>query len=140
MQTFLPYSNMYQSALCLDNKRLGKQRVEVLQILKALKEGGGWSNHPATKMWKGYERALILYGSLICIEWKQRGFQDTCFDKLTKYLNIEESIILPSWFGNESFHASHRSNLLRKDPNYYEQFGWTEPNDLPYFWPTKEGY
>ena len=36
MQTFLPYSNYPASARVLDNKRLGKQRVEVLQILKAL--------------------------------------------------------------------------------------------------------
>lgn len=36
MQTFLPYKSFEQSAACLDNKRLGKQRVEVLQILKAL--------------------------------------------------------------------------------------------------------
>lgn len=33
-------------------------------------------------------------------------------------------------------HASHRSNLLRKEPEYYTQFGWTEPPDLPYVWPV----
>lgn len=33
------------------------------------------------------------------------------------------------------FHASHRSNLLRKDPVWYSQFNWTEPNNLPYVWP-----
>lgn len=39
MQTFLPYPNIIQSAQCLDNKRLGKQRVEALQILKAINQG-----------------------------------------------------------------------------------------------------
>jgi hypothetical protein len=39
MQTFLPYPNFAQSAACLDNKRLGKQRVEVLKILNALAKG-----------------------------------------------------------------------------------------------------
>ena len=33
-------------------------------------------------------------------------------------------------------HASHRSNLLRKEPAHYTQFGWTEPPDLPYVWPV----
>ena len=30
--------------------------------------------------------------------------------------------------------------LLRKDPDYYGRFGWSEPPDLPYFWPVpKDG-
>ena len=37
MQTFLPYPDFAESAKVLDNKRLGKQRVECLQIMKALK-------------------------------------------------------------------------------------------------------
>ena len=37
MQTFLPYSNFYKSAKVLDQKRLGKQRVEVLQLLNSIK-------------------------------------------------------------------------------------------------------
>lgn len=36
MQTFLPYPDFSASARVLDDKRLGKQRVECLQILKAL--------------------------------------------------------------------------------------------------------
>jgi hypothetical protein len=41
----------------------------------------------------------------------------------------------PPWVGNSTFHASHRSNLLRKDYAYYSKFGWREPVDLPYYWP-----
>jgi len=33
MQTFLPYPDLRDSVACLDNKRLGKQRVEAMQIL-----------------------------------------------------------------------------------------------------------
>ncbi|HMC68015.1 MAG TPA: pyrimidine dimer DNA glycosylase/endonuclease V, partial [Mycobacteriales bacterium] len=36
MQTFLPYSRFDASAAVLDDLRLGKQRVETLQILRAL--------------------------------------------------------------------------------------------------------
>lgn len=39
MQTFLPFPNFTMTALVLDQKRLGKQRVECLQILKTLKQG-----------------------------------------------------------------------------------------------------
>ena len=66
MQTFLPYPDFKQSAACLDYRRLGKQRVEGVQILKAIlgekslndKPYKGWLNHPATLMWKPYPIAL----------------------------------------------------------------------------------
>lgn len=39
MNTFLPYADFQKSAQCLDNKRLGKQRVEAWQIYLTLKKG-----------------------------------------------------------------------------------------------------
>ncbi len=36
MQSFLPYQDFKASAECLDNKRLGKQRVECFQMLSVL--------------------------------------------------------------------------------------------------------
>ena len=47
-------------------------------------------------------------------------------------------IVMPPWLGNEALHASHRSNLLRKDPGFYGRYGWTEPADLPYVWPVRQ--
>jgi hypothetical protein len=142
MQTFLPYKSYTESARVLDDKRLGKQRVENLQILKALiLPEYGWKNHPAVKMWVGYEQALSLYQIMICKEWTDRGFKDTCLDKTFDLVvgsnQISWNVTWPEWLGNEKFHASHRSNLLRKDPEWYGQFGWTEPDDLEYYWPTK---
>lgn len=136
MQTFLPLENFEQSAMVLDYKRLGRQRLECKQILNALYKGGGWSNHPAVLMWKGYEYALTMYMNAIIIEWIKRGYKN---NMLMCSVN-EKKVIFPPWLGDERFHASHRSNLLRKDPKYYGQFEWKEPDDLPYFWPTKEGY
>lgn len=140
MQTFLPYPDFAQSAKCLDNRRLGKQRVECLQILKALNDPSyGWQNHPAVKMWRNFELALVDYGLAICAEWTMRGYNDTCRGKILsvcpKAYHCNE-LERPTWWGNAEFHASHRSNLLRKDPVHYGQFGWTEPNDLPYVWPV----
>lgn len=131
MQTFLPYSDFLKSVQCLDYRRLGKQRVECLQILKAIKCGTGWSNHPATKMWVGYEHALTHYMNYCIYEWIRRGYKNNM-----KPLSLVRPYNLPWWFGKEEFHASHRSNLLRKDPIHYGKFDWTEPYDLPYYWPT----
>lgn len=136
MQTFLPYSNFARSAAVLDRQRLGKQRVEAKQILTALTEGGGWANHPAVRMWRGFEPALAEYGWWICSEWIGRGYRDSLLD----WFDVRRDWVpaLPLWLGDEAFHASHRSNLLRKLPEHYGQFGWSEPPDLPYVWPTNE--
>ena len=50
---------------------------------------------------------------------------------------IRGKLSFPPWFGNNSFHASHRSNLLRKNKKHYSKFKWKEPQNIPYIWPTK---
>lgn len=143
MQTFLPLPNFVESASCLDKKRLGKQRVECLQLLNTLLgHSTGWANHPATRMWRGYELALGLYAVDVCNAWVARGYSDSVrgkvlglLPKLSKVFE-ESQVRLPPWYGMDAFHEAHRSNLLRKDPDWYGRFGWTEPDDLPYVWPV----
>jgi hypothetical protein len=137
MQTFLPYSIFDQSLKCLDYRRLGKQRVEARTILNVLSpnyDKKGWKNHPAVLMWKGYEEALKLYYNLSIDIWVDRGYNNTM-----EKVEIGE-VVYPKWFGDDRFHESHRSNLLRKDSTFYGKYGWDVRDDLPYFWPTKEGY
>ena len=138
MQTFLPYPSFAQSAACLDWRRLGCQRKEAQQIILALENPSyGWQNHPAVKMWRGYERSLALYGVTVCGEWRNRGYNDNLLTFfLDKYLDGERrEDIYPEWIGNEAFHRSHRANLLRKDPVWYGKY-WTEDITLPYIWPV----
>lgn len=135
MQTFLPYPNLSKSLKVLDNKRLGKQRVEAFQILNILlkrTKSKAWKNHPAVKMWSGYENALKHYLNKAIKLWVSKGYKNNM-----KLEVIKGKIILPEWFGNPMFHASHRSNLLRKNKTYYKKFKWKEKTNLPYIWPTK---
>jgi len=148
MQTFLPYPNFRRSVQALDNKRLGKQRVESFQLMCALGFGPalneriirtgksdlprGWANHPAAIMWDGYEYALAEYYNESIDEWVRRGFNNT-LNKIFLLADYD----YPEWFGDPKFHRSHKSNLLRKDPQYYGQFHWDVPHDLEYVWPTK---
>ena len=136
MQTFLPVPDFALSAGYLDDVRLGKQRVEVFQIVRTL-DGvtQGWRNHPAVRMWRGYEAALIEYGATVCTEWVRRGNADTVAAKLLEHRR-DGPLELPPWFGDGALYASHRSNLIRKDPLWYRAFGWTDPDDLPYVWPV----
>ena len=136
MQTFLPYNDFKKSVQVLDRMRLGKQRVEALQILQALRDETRWKNHPAVKMWKGYEQALVYYGLYMCNEWIRRGYKDTCYMKIYSFLKSDDSHPeLPPWFGDTEFHKAHRSNLLRKNSEYYSKF-FSEEKNLPYIWPT----
>lgn len=142
LQTFLPYPDYMLSAQVLDSKRLGKQRLEVVQILNVLHEvegsNMGWRNHPAVKMWRGCELQLCEYGLVMVETWKARGYRDTCEKKLAQHLDWAEggNMLKPTWFGDIDFHRSHQSNLLRKDPEYYGTFFGDVPNDLPYVWPV----
>lgn len=148
MQTFLPYADFIKSSRVLDNKRLGKQRVECKQILLALGIPIGqntpgkssWKNHPAVRMWRGYEPALLVYAFSMCYTWKTRGFVDNLgiefMAAFTRAPVPATKIIRPEWLGQEQIHASHRSNLLRKDKEFYGKFGWEEPDDMPYVWPV----
>ena len=137
MQTFLPFANFTESANVLDNKRLGKQRVEAWQILNALTgKSKGWTNHPATKMWQGYELLLCYYGITICVEWEYRGFKDTLLDRFTEAANQFDDKGNPWWLGWEPLHISHQSNLMRKDPEHYK---FEAPANLPYIWCRPDG-
>jgi hypothetical protein len=140
MNTFLPYESFAKSASCLDRQRLGKQRVEAMQILNMLvgRSRGNWQRHPAVRMWRGYEWMLLRYGVAICREWLDRGYRDTVLRRLlTEYAEVwAGSTDTPFWLGDKAFHAAHRSNLLRKNAEWYGQFGWMEPTNLPYVWPV----
>ena len=122
----------------LDNKRLGKQRVEALQLLNVLTDPTkkGWRNHPATKMWRGYEHALCEYALACCEEWTSRGFKDTVADQIRARMTEISNTGMPHWIGDPGFHGAHRSSLLRKDNDFYSRYGWSESADIPYIWPS----
>ena len=139
MQTFLPYSSFDLSAQCLDYKRLGKQRVEAKQIhniVSGARSTGGWLHHPAVLMWMGHVGALALYHDFMIDEWVARGYKNT----MPHLWTGEDDFDMPAWLGDERVHESHRSNLLRKDPDHYGKYEWAEADDLPYFWPTEGCY
>jgi len=136
MQTFMPYGSDYdRSAQVLDRQRLGKQRVEVFQIIQSLTVAGyGWKNHPAVRMWKGHVPSLALYGISICQEWRERGYRDSMMERIAPF--TQGNTDPPEWVDWPSLVLSHRSNLIRKYPERYRQFWPGIPDDLPYVWPV----
>lgn len=131
----MPLPSITESVRCLDWRRLGKQRLEALQIFRIVADitpDSRWRHHPAVKMWMGYTGAIAFYMDSCIEEWIKRGYKNTMF---IQPLDVYR-LTYPSWIKDSRVNASHRSNLLRKDFNYYSQFGWTDPIDLPYYWPT----
>ena len=150
MQTFAPYADFEASARSLDTKRLGKQRVEVIQIVRALTVPGyAWSSHPAVLMWRGYEEALGRYGLTMCDVWIERGFGDTCaetiatdlrtygIDPIRSEAELAQADALPGWLHADDLQRSHRSSLVRKDPEHYGPQFPEVPGDLEYVWPVR---
>lgn len=142
MQTFLPYPDFRQSAAALDTARLGKQRVEALQTLRALViPGYGWQTHPAIRMWMGYVPALTMYGLAMVDEWTKRGHPDNTRANIMEFApqaahpDYASKIPMPPWLGDAGLHLSHRSKLVHKEPKFYTPvFPDAEPG-MDYVWP-----
>lgn len=132
MQTFLPFSNYEKGFDCLDDLRLRNQICrECMTLLR-----GGWQNHPASKMWQGHFYELGRYSIYGILALQKRNMRYPIITKeLYQLRNSFPNTGPPKWLGDNAFHASHRSNLLRKDSKWYGQFNWSEPDDLPYVWP-----
>jgi hypothetical protein len=150
MQTFLPFASFTRSAEVLDQRRLGRQRVEVIQIVRALTlPTYAFKSHPAVLMWQGYEEALGCYGLEIARAWQALGHDDTTEATILTDLaaagvraprsqtELAAGGELPPWLGDPAFHRSHQSSLLRKDPEHYGRFFPGVPDDLPYVWPVR---
>ncbi|WP_411104703.1 MSMEG_6728 family protein [Streptomyces sp. cmx-4-9] len=152
MQTFLPFPSFDESAGALDPRRLGKQRVEALQVLRGLTVPDyGWRRHPAVRMWAGYEEALVRYGLDVCSTWTAEGRSDTCATTLLRdfrawlpgagirtQTQLAADGDLPPWLGAPDFHRSHQSALVRKDHDFYRDRFPGVPDDLPYVWPVSD--
>jgi hypothetical protein len=148
MQTFLCYLRHSRTMADLDDARLNKQCVETLQILRVLRgEQDGYSNHPAVRMWEGYEPALLVYGLCACYEWRvKRKHSTTIWGQLAEIAgdywdpaNLEGDISdyePPPWMKDVWILRSHRSNLIRKAPHIYGPKYEGTPENMPYLWPA----
>lgn len=149
MQTFVPYSHPKSTAAVLDLSRLGKQIIEARQIGRAITDPSyGWQYHPAVEMWRGYLKGLMVYTAYMHREWYTRrgkthlAWQNMKSDHLDIILvrdDVEQwKSHMPGWVFDSRVIRSHQSNLLRKDPKWYSPYFSHVPDNIPYFWPTKQ--
>lgn len=150
MQTFMPSADFAECARMLDNKRLNKQALEAWQIMMTNmrvdpegnpREPKGWYNHPAVRVWRGHEHALLEYIEAMVTEWWSRGYKSTILDKARFTITHckSDSREVPGWVLREDVQSSHRTALLCKNYEWYSQFGWPEdtgvaPESYEYIW------
>lgn len=147
VNTFVVADTPEECARLLDKLRLGKQRVEGMQIIDVLTslengikvKNNAYVNHTATKMWSGYIPALKYYVNCMIREWIKRG----CVNTMTIYDDEEVSDVMPWWFKTKYLQMSHQMALLKKEYEYYESiFTFTVYEMRDYFlrgyvWPSK---
>lgn len=134
MMTFIVFGDFVINATFLDNKRLGKQRVEAMQLIDAIEKGTAWKKHPAAVSWKNHVDGLKYYANCIINEWIKRGFNNTM-----EFYVLPETVILPWWTQWSPLHHSHRAMLIRKDPFFYKDKFDVDPLfwNFGYIWPNK---
>lgn len=145
LQTYLPVPDFEESAKLLSNRHLERQRRDVytiLEVLAGLRDN--WRNRPAVAMWRGSELVLFEYGIKMCREWQARGNRDEMEERILSF--VQDSMVvgiwtpdnnqeMPWWLGNPGFHLSHKSNLIREEPEHYRRL-WPDVSDnLPLVWP-----
>lgn len=141
MNTFLPTQDFAESAAALATKRLGKQRLEALTLLRTLLgRSAAFGDHPVAALWRGHEPALARYGLIMATEWRRRGLADSALPQIAELahqlVGYGRAIVDPPWVGDERVHASHRAALLAEDTDHYRALGWVELPSEELFWPT----
>jgi len=135
MITFLPHANVKKSIECLDTNTLGQQRIDIRTILDTLNPKHPSKHlrwHPAVRMWRGYE--IMLKGLLdeCVMEYMRRGRRNRMVISRVNYAQMR----IPLWWGGPT-HGTHRVALMKKNPSWYNQFGWKEPSGQKIHWPIK---
>jgi hypothetical protein len=130
MQIFRPYIDWHMSAQVLDDRRLGKQRVETKQVMMAIlrkmglikDEKRGWLNHPIVLMYynggRPYFKDLGGYFNACIEEWRRRGMRSQI-----SLSDIEHLILRAgSAEGHPLTHVhevEYRRVLILKEPEHY---------------------
>lgn len=137
MITLMPNIGFFKSLRQLDDDRLSKQRQDAFGALELLLGPKPKTRHIMMDMWDGYEYVLGVYGMSACSEWQnKRGNRDKiAFEIHARLEGLPKEFDMPPWMEDLDFHRSHRSYLIRKMPEFYEELWPNTPLNMPLLWP-----
>ena len=125
MQIFLPYKDIFETAKCLDKRRLNKQIIECQQILDAIDRAKAWRNHPIVKMYKEYYYFILKYKEVLQM-YKEKSFD------VAKMISLEANGQLPH-FITDDYCDQMKRRLYAKDPIHYKQFEKYGTSDVNWY-------
>lgn len=130
MQVFRPYVDWARSAGVLDDRRLGRQRVETILVARTILRGlgligdgkRGWLTHPIVQLYlnggRPYLPDLLKYFYALVDEWERRGYRNGM-----DAADVERAVkrVDCDW-GTPITHVhevEYRRVLILKDPCHY---------------------
>lgn len=154
MITWFTRFSFDRSAADLTDITLGQQIDEGYEVFKALtgQDSKVDDNAPVLRMWEGYEFALGLYVMCAGDQFTRirRNIDMTFYEvyndmQVMKQNDPEFVYEAPPWFRDADLCRSHRSNLIRRQPENYNDGRWPgTPPVMPYLWPfiddSEDGY
>jgi hypothetical protein len=101
-----------------------------MAVLAGEQKGNGWKNHPAVKMFEGYEVTLYMYLVAIRNEMKDRGYKWeknwAVIQDIYERHYQNELQATPFWMADEELWnrvmITHRGRLWEKAPEHYSQY------------------
>jgi hypothetical protein len=141
----MPHINSGATAASLSDTDLREQIGVVDRIVRGLEgdESGQEGDFLGLSMWTGFEYRLILHGMRLAHELIAIRHIAVA-EGLTAYIakigiELEEAGDTdrtdPPWVGNLDVHRSHRSQLIRLDPQSYADRWPNTPPRMPALWP-----
>ena len=124
MQVFI-VGSIFETVVALDNRRRKKQWIEIEQILGALRGNKAWSNHPAVLQYRGHERWLIGYRTVI--EFLNKNLTGRAL-----VASIMADKIKPDWHTQEYYDQMKR-RLYTKDKEHYKQWADLGKSDCNWY-------
>lgn len=162
IQTWLPHANLLASAAALHPDDLARQRIHNWQLISLLScylvsdenlWHCCWREHPLVLQWKNYLPFLMEYNRAVAKVYNRgsaTGGQlmpasqpdpvltqcEELFDAAVEAGACDAEVsFVPGWIGNAGYHASHQSNLVRKNPEFYSNLFPNVTENLKYVWP-----
>lgn len=126
MQIFIIGSPL-ETAKVLDPRRLNKQIIETIQILRAISgQSEVWKNHPVVKMYRSHWDWLILYKETL--KYYVNGDLENA-----KFMSNEADKQRPD-FLDQNFFDQMKRRLYTKDPGYYSQWSYLGESNINWYY------
>lgn len=126
MQVFI-IGSPYETAMFLDKKRLNKQIVECIQMLKAL-EGlsKGWRNHPCTIQYDKHRYWLWVYMLCLAAYREEQYFNSILFSEVCERYKPE--------FHTDEYFEQMKRRLYTKDKEHYSYWSELGESNENWYW------